>query len=57
LAGKFDDVGCQHSFIIGCRWGLSLRRSMLTQSSACPSLGDAKLGRDMIHAGAAAGGA
>ena len=57
LAGKFDDVGSQCCLVIGCRWGLSLRRSMLTQGSAGPSLGDAKLGRDVIHAGAAAGGA
>jgi hypothetical protein len=30
---------------------------VLTQCPACPSLGDAKLGYDMIDAGAASGGA
>ena len=31
LTGKLDDVRSQRSFIIGCRWFLSLRRSVLSQ--------------------------
>src|SRR5438105_4578056 len=57
LAGKFDDVGSQDCLVIRRRRDLPLRRSMLTQCSACPSLGDAKLGCDMIDAGAAPRGA
>ena len=57
LAGKLNDVGRQCGLIIWCRRSLSLRRLVLTQCPACPSLGDAKLGRHMIHARAAAGGA
>jgi len=30
LAGKLDDVGSQCYLVIGCRWDLALRRSMLT---------------------------
>jgi len=30
LAGKLDDVGSQCYLVIGCRWNLALRRSMLT---------------------------
>jgi hypothetical protein len=57
LASKFDDVGSQCGFIIGRPRNPPLRRSMLTQGPACPSLGDAKLGGDMIHACTASGGA
>ena len=57
LASKFDDVSSQCGFVIGRPRNLPLRRSMLTQYSARPSLGDAKLGCNMIHACAAAGGA
>jgi len=57
LAGKFDDVGSQGCLIIERRRDLPLRRSVLTQCPARPSLGDAKLGRDMIDACATSGGA
>jgi hypothetical protein len=57
LAGKFDDVGGQRGLIIGRRRDLPLRRSMLSQRSACPSLGDAKIGCYMIDACTASGGA
>jgi hypothetical protein len=57
LTGKFDDIRSQHGFVIGCRWNLSLRRSVLAQRPACSSLGDAEPGHHMIHARAAAGGA
>ena len=55
LAGKFDDVGSQDCLVIGRRRDLSLRRSMLPQGSARPSLGDAKRGCYMIDASAATG--
>jgi hypothetical protein len=57
LAGKLDDVGSQSRLVIGCRRDLALRRSVLTQCPARPSLGDAKLGRNMIDACATSGGA
>ena len=57
LAGKRDDVGSQSYLVIGCRGDLALRRSMLTQSPACPSFGDAKLNCYMIDASTASGGA
>jgi hypothetical protein len=57
LAGKLDDVGGQCCLVIRCRRALALRRSLLTQNPTCPSLGDAKLDSDTIHARAAAGGA
>lgn len=57
LAGKLDDIGSQCGLVIGRRRDLSLRRSMLPQGPARPPLGDAEFGCDMIHAGAASGGA
>src|SRR5690242_17403067 len=47
LTGELNNVGRQSGLIIRCRWDLALRRSMLSQHVACPSLGDAKLGPDM----------
>ena len=57
LAGKLDDVGSQSRLVIGCRRSLALRRSVLTQSPARTSLGDAKLSCYMIDASTAPGGA
>lgn len=52
LDGKRDDVGGQGRFIIWCRRNLAL-----TENTACPSFGNAKLSDNMIHASAATRGA
>src|SRR3954466_7585976 len=57
LAGKLDDIGSQCCLVIGRPRNLPLRRSMLPQGPAHPSLGDTEFGCDMIHACAASGGA
>jgi hypothetical protein len=57
LTSRLDDVGSQCYLVIGCRWDLALRRSVLAQCSARPSLGYAKLGHHMIDARTASGGA
>ena len=57
LGGKRDDVGGQRRFIIRSGGVLALRRSKLAQNQAGPSLGHAKFGNHMIHAGTATRGA
>ena len=55
--GQLDDVGGQRRFVVSPFGRLALRGPMLAQRCAGPSLGDAELGFDVLHAGAATGGA
>ena len=57
LSGERDDIGGQCRFIVRSRGDLALRRSMLAQNQARPSLGHAKFSNHMIHAGTATRGA
>lgn len=57
LESERRDVGGQRCFVIRGLGDLALRRTMLTENPAGPSLGHAQFLDDMIHAGAAAGGA
>jgi len=50
LPGKRDDVLGQRSFAICPAWRLTLRRSMLPEHTAYPSLGHRHHGLDMIDA-------
>lgn len=57
LESERRDVGGQFRFIIRGLGDLALHRTMLPENPAGPSLGHAQFLDDMIHAGAAAGGA
>lgn len=57
LDGERDDVGRQSHVIIRCRRNLALCGAVLTENTACPSFGNAKLSDNMIHAGTATRGA
>ena len=57
LGGKCDDIGGQSRFILAGFGSLALGGSMLAENAAGSTLRDAQLLNQMIHAGAATGGA
>ncbi len=57
LAGELNDVGGQPFFVISPRWNAALRRTVLSERAADPSLGHFQLGSNMVDAGAATRGA
>ena len=57
LASEFDNIGGQSFFVISPRWRPPLRRSVLSEHAAHPSLGQLHLRSDVIDAGASTRGA
>ncbi len=57
LEGERGDVGSQCRFVIRALCDLALCGTMLAENPACPSFGHTKFCSDMVHTGAAAGGA
>jgi hypothetical protein len=57
LGGERDNVGGQARLIIGCFGTFALRRSMLPQNPARPSLGDPQFSDNTINARPATRGA